>query len=406
MKKLFTLFVFALLIISIFAVTAVVAKYNDNSKGGNDDSISKSSDSNSVDSNDKDDKEEGDKDDGDANDKDDQDENDKNNEKEIETEKTIIDDQGREVIIKTEIKMKNGVIVESEEERTYIDENGNKVVIKTETETNGKGETETEVKKTYIDELGNKIVIKTETETNRDGETETEVKRTIKFPDGTKITYKTKTKIKEGKEKITNSVSIKGAEFETKLSVTTKIEEGKAKFKATLSTGEVQDIPSPDEVLLKALKELGTTNKLKFKLIESNGEAKFSAKAKNPGKLFFIINLGVPIETLFDDKGKLIETKKPWWAVFVKELNKAKVCHVSEDDPTQMKTITIGIPAVKAHLAHGDSVGPCSVDDIEEAATLEPALEVTPEVTTTEPIVPETTTPETTTTLETTPTAS
>ena len=49
------------------------------------------------------------------------------------------------------------------------------------------------------------------------------------------------------------------------------------------------------------------------------------------------------------------------WAFLVKGQDKAAICHIPEEDPNNRHTITIAIPAVKAHLAHGDSIGECGL---------------------------------------------
>lgn len=38
---------------------------------------------------------------------------------------------------------------------------------------------------------------------------------------------------------------------------------------------------------------------------------------------------------------------------------KVTLCHVPPGNPANAHTITVGAPAVKAHLAHGDVLGPC-----------------------------------------------
>lgn len=39
--------------------------------------------------------------------------------------------------------------------------------------------------------------------------------------------------------------------------------------------------------------------------------------------------------------------------------DKVTICHVPPGNPDNAHTITVGKPAVKAHLAHGDSLGKC-----------------------------------------------
>lgn len=41
------------------------------------------------------------------------------------------------------------------------------------------------------------------------------------------------------------------------------------------------------------------------------------------------------------------------------EEKKITICHIPPGNPTARHTITVGVPAAKAHLAHGDTLGPC-----------------------------------------------
>jgi hypothetical protein len=41
---------------------------------------------------------------------------------------------------------------------------------------------------------------------------------------------------------------------------------------------------------------------------------------------------------------------------------KVAVCHIPPGNPANMHTIIVGEPAVKAHLAHGDTLGACPCD--------------------------------------------
>jgi hypothetical protein len=42
-----------------------------------------------------------------------------------------------------------------------------------------------------------------------------------------------------------------------------------------------------------------------------------------------------------------------------KDNDKVTICHFPPGNPDNAHTITIGKPALKAHLAHGDTIGPC-----------------------------------------------
>lgn len=42
---------------------------------------------------------------------------------------------------------------------------------------------------------------------------------------------------------------------------------------------------------------------------------------------------------------------------------KVRVCHMPPGNPDNKETISVGLPAVRAHLAHGDTIGRCDRDD-------------------------------------------
>src|SRR5687768_9394498 len=48
---------------------------------------------------------------------------------------------------------------------------------------------------------------------------------------------------------------------------------------------------------------------------------------------------------------------------------KVTICHIPPGNPDNAHTITVGAPAVPAHLAHGDTLGPCPEVLAAEAAT-------------------------------------
>ena len=262
----------------------------------------------------------------------------------------------------SEDKSKDGV---SDDSSGRDDDKKSEEKIESETETKN-GETKSKQKTTSLDESGNKIVVETETKTWEDGKSETTVKRKITTPDGKEITFKTKTEIEEGKEKTTNSIEVEGTEVTTKIKVREESKEGIPRLKAELSTGEEQEIiVFPDEALETALNELQTTEGFIFEIDEFvDGETRkavFSAKAKKPGKLIGIFNTQIDLETLIDtETGEVIQTKRPWWTFLVKEENKADVCHIPLENPNNRQSISVGIPAVKAHLAHGDTIGMCT----------------------------------------------
>lgn len=42
---------------------------------------------------------------------------------------------------------------------------------------------------------------------------------------------------------------------------------------------------------------------------------------------------------------------------------KVTICHYPPGNPENMHTLSVGAPAVKAHMDHGDAMGACGSDD-------------------------------------------
>ena len=70
----------------------------------------------------------------------------------------------------------------------------------------------------------------------------------------------------------------------------------------------------------------------------------------------------------------MLESSNPWpyagWACLEQVScadddgdGKVTICHVPSGNPGNAHTITVSVNALPAHLAHGDSCGPCEEDD-------------------------------------------
>jgi cysteine-rich repeat protein len=242
---------------------------------------------------------------------------------------------GKDTATKSESKTETEIKIESgkSEQKTKTEENGKK----TETETEQKdGETKTEQKTEYVDEAGNKVTIKT------------------------------KTVISEGVEQTKTTIKVKGAEVNTKLSVSEQVNQnGDVTIKAKLSTGVEQEIiVMPDVALHTALEELETAQGFTFELQEHTEGEKittvFSAKAKKTGKVLGLFDTQVDLETLIDTQtGEIIQTHKPWWAFLIIGQNTADVCHVTEGN--KRTDLSIPLTALKMHEEHGDTIGICPI---------------------------------------------
>ncbi|PTL77094.1 hypothetical protein [Vitiosangium sp. GDMCC 1.1324] len=54
------------------------------------------------------------------------------------------------------------------------------------------------------------------------------------------------------------------------------------------------------------------------------------------------------------------------------ENGKVTVCHIPPGNPARAHTLIVGQPAVKAHLKHGDTLGPCGGTSEQDGGTTEP----------------------------------
>ncbi len=248
-----------------------------------------------------------------------------------------------------------------ESRRILIDEEGREVEIRTKTRVRD-GREEFEEKRTFIDENGNRITITIKNET-KDGKTETVLKKKITSPNGTEVTFKTKTEIRENREKITNSVEVKGIEVTTKLSIREETRGNQTRLKVQLSTGAEQNITVlPDEAMVIALNELkagGIIIELSEFVDDNSRKVVFSAKTTKPGKFLGVFNTQIDLETLIDTQtGEIIKTNRPWWAFLIVGQDKADICHVAGNS-TKRQTLNVAITSIKAHIEHGDSLGTC-----------------------------------------------
>ena len=63
------------------------------------------------------------------------------------------------------------------------------------------------------------------------------------------------------------------------------------------------------------------------------------------------------------ETGEFLDVKKPWWSIFALGADDVEICHIPPGNPDNEQTITIGAPALKAHLAHGDDLGECEEEE-------------------------------------------
>ena len=220
---------------------------------------------------------------------------------------------------------------DSDDDEDEEDEDGDEI------ETEG---SEIKIKKKTVDENGNKVEI------------EIKIKEEIK--DGVlerKISVKEKSK---GRVEASTKLEIKES----------GVPGGESIIKAILSDGNEVDINVlPDKIKEFAEKILTNENiSIELNEIVEDGKTKavFSTKTTKEGKVFGIFKAKLEIEAQIDpETGELIKIKKPWWAFLVAGEDKVVICHIPPGNPDNKHTITIGAPAVKAHLSHGDVLEAC-----------------------------------------------
>ncbi|MBI2449793.1 hypothetical protein HYV49_05875 [Candidatus Pacearchaeota archaeon] len=65
------------------------------------------------------------------------------------------------------------------------------------------------------------------------------------------------------------------------------------------------------------------------------------------------------------ETGEIVRVRKKWWSFLVageendETRGKVILCHIPPGDPASAHTIEVGAPAMRAHLAHGDTLGAC-----------------------------------------------
>jgi len=68
---------------------------------------------------------------------------------------------------------------------------------------------------------------------------------------------------------------------------------------------------------------------------------------------------GAPVDSVDQDVTAAAATGASAGAGAGAGTTKVTICHIPPGNPSNAHTITVGQPAVRAHLAHGDTVGAC-----------------------------------------------
>jgi hypothetical protein len=139
-----------------------------------------------------------------------------------------------------------------------------------------------------------------------------------------------------------------------------QVKEQSGRYKVVLGDGSESEVNVfPEEVAGVVADVLGTEN-FSLELKEKKNKAVYSALNKRQVKLLGIFSAVMDEEVEIDpETGEIIGIDESWWAFLATGKSKVTICHVPRGDPEAAHTITVGAPATKAHIGHGDYLGEC-----------------------------------------------
>jgi len=173
--------------------------------------------------------------------------------------------------------------------------------------------------------------------------------------------------VKRENGKVKRRIRVDGdGDFEAESELEIEIEDGEIKVR--MKNGDKKRVRvMPDEVAVLAIQELGSED-FEIKLEEEDGEVIYSIETEKEGRFLGIFKMKMKIRGRIDpETGEFIGKKKPWWAFLVggedddqfSGNKKVTICHIPPGNPENAHTNSIGAPALRAHLAHGDTLGAC-----------------------------------------------
>lgn len=174
-------------------------------------------------------------------------------------------------------------------------------------------------------------------------------------------------KIKSENEngKIKQKIKVKNEGLEMEIETEFEAESMNEELKVKIKGKEKSFGVAPDLAASIAYDALMSDN-LTITLNGTNESVFYEVMSSKNGKFLWLFNSEVKIKARIDPETGNITIKKPWWAVFVSgedrdESNATKVviCHIPRGNPSNKHSISIGRPALKAHLKHGDYIGSC-----------------------------------------------
>ncbi|HEA46200.1 MAG TPA: hypothetical protein ENH99_00265 [Candidatus Pacearchaeota archaeon] len=230
-----------------------------------------------------------------------------------------------------------------------------------------------EIKREFRAEDGSRVKIERRVEI-KDGEVKIRIKRKIIDAEGNEIEVKIVIeRDKDGIRKKIKLEGVEGLEVDTELEIDDEFEGNESELVAILSNGRRAKIKiMPDqlvEIALERLKALNFTMELVEIEYKNRVRAVYNVEANKTGRFLGIFKLKLRLEGQIDpETGEFIRINKPWWAFLVAGENsdqvgeKTTLCHIPPGDPSAAHTISVGAPAVNAHLGRhgGDTLGACS----------------------------------------------
>jgi hypothetical protein len=164
-------------------------------------------------------------------------------------------------------------------------------------------------------------------------------------------------------------------ELEVEIETELEIEEGEGKTKIKLKDGKEKEI-SIDQTTAKSIAfDSVMSDNFTITLNQSGEEVTYTAQAVKNGKFLWLFDSKIKIKATIDSQTGEVTVKKSWWAFLVAgedrdESNSTKITICHKPGKSQ-ETITIGRPALKAHIRHGDREGACESEPTNQTTSNE-----------------------------------
>lgn len=221
------------------------------------------------------------------------------------------------------------------------------------------------------DDERSKTTIDERTKVKLDNSGMMESKTRVVDEEGNEREVRIKIEEKEEHGKMMNRLRVKDVEAESELEIEEEMEKNMSKIHVKLHDGRKQEIKvMPDRaaaIAIERLKSLNFTVELREVGIgNGSSRALYFIEANKTGRFLGIIRMKMKLDAEIDpETGEIIRVNKAWWSFLVsgedddETHDKVVLCHIPPGDPASAHTITVGAPAMRAHLVHGDTLGAC-----------------------------------------------